>query len=93
VVGWIHFSHCGEIYPCPANYCGSFIPIAVYWGRILNMDDSQQKAQIDEDARKAKEEADVKAFTARQLLADQESEKIRSDAEAEIAQIQNDAQK
>ncbi len=57
------------------------------------MDDSQQKAQIDEEARKAKEGIDTAAFNARQLLADQVSEKIRSDAEAEIAQIQNDAQK
>ena len=57
------------------------------------MDDSQQKAQIDEAARKAKEEVDVNTVKARQLLADQESEKIRSDAEAEISQIQNDAQK
>ena len=57
------------------------------------MDDTQQKAQIDEEARKAKEEVDTNTFNARQLLADQESERIRSDAEAEIAQIQNDAQK
>ena len=58
------------------------------------MDDlQQQKSQIDDAARKAKDEADKTAFDARQLLADQETEKIRSDAEAEIAQIQNDAQK
>ena len=57
------------------------------------MDDTQQKSQIDEDARIAKEEADTKAFNARQLLADQESEKIKSDAEAEITLIQNNAQK
>jgi len=57
------------------------------------MDDSQQKSQIDEEARKAKEAVDTNTFNSRQLLADQESEKIRSDAEAEIAQIQNDAQK
>lgn len=57
------------------------------------MDDSQQKAQIDEDARKAKEQVDINTIAARQLLADQESERIRNDAEAEIAQIQNDAQK
>ena len=93
MVGWIYSSYRREIYPCPANYCGSFIPIAVYWGRILNMDDTQQKAQIDEDARKAKEEVDTNTFNARQALADQETEKIRSDAEAEIAQIQSDAQK
>lgn len=58
------------------------------------MDDLQkQKSQIDEAARKTKEEADRKAVDERQLLADQESEKIRNDAEAEITQIQNDAQK
>lgn len=57
------------------------------------MDDSQQKAQIDADAKKAKDEIDRKTLEARQLLADQESEKIRSDAKAEIAQIQSDAQK
>jgi hypothetical protein len=57
------------------------------------MDDVQQKAQIDEDAKVAKEEVDVNTANARQLLANQESEKIRSDAEAEIAQIQSDAQK
>jgi hypothetical protein len=57
------------------------------------MDDVQQKAQIDEDARIAKETADTNAFNARQLLADQESEKIRADAEAEVALIQGNAQK
>jgi hypothetical protein len=57
------------------------------------MDDVQQKAQIDEDARIAKEEVDTNAFNARQLLADEESKKIRSDAEAEIALIQGNAQK
>ena len=56
-------------------------------------DDTQQKSQIDEDARIAKEEADTNAFNARQLLADQESAKIKSDAEAEIALIQSNAQK
>jgi len=63
-------------------------------GEDFDMDDTQQqKSQIDETARKAKEEVDTNTYNARQLLADQESEKIRSDAEAEIAQIQNDAQK
>jgi hypothetical protein len=50
------------------------------------------KDQIDKETQKAKEEADAKGVAARQLLADQESEKIKSDAEAEIAQIQSDAQ-
>ena len=57
------------------------------------MDDLQQKSQIDETARKAKEEIDRGVVNAKQLLADQESEKIRSEAAAEIAQIQNEAQK
>lgn len=57
------------------------------------MDDTQQKARIDEVARKAKEEVDRNTLAARQLLADQESEQIRIDSEAEIARIQNDAQK
>ena len=57
------------------------------------MDDTQQKAQIDEDARKAKEEVDTNTFNARQLLADEESAKIRADAEAEVALIQSNAQK
>lgn len=58
------------------------------------MDDLQdQKAQIDEDARKAKEEADSKAAEARQLLADEEAEKVRHEAEEKAAQIQDDAQK
>lgn len=93
MVGWIYFSRCGEIYPCSANYCGNPLPIAVYWGRILNMDDTQQKAQIDEDARKAKEQVDIDTAKARQILADEEAAKIRSDAEAEIALIQSNAQK
>jgi hypothetical protein len=62
-------------------------------GKLNIMDDLQQKAQIDEEAKKAKEEVDRKAVESRQLLADQESEKIKSDAAAEIAQIQKDAQK
>lgn len=57
------------------------------------MDDSQQKAQIDETARKTKEGIDTDAFNAKQLLADQETKRIRNNAEAEIAQIQSDAQK
>ena len=58
------------------------------------MDDlQQQKSQIDEEARKAKEEADRKAVEARQLLADQEAVRVRREAEGKAAQIQNDAQK
>jgi hypothetical protein len=57
------------------------------------MDDTQQKSQIDEEARKAKEEADRTAAGARQVMADQEAERVRSEAEEKVAQIQNDAQK
>ncbi len=57
------------------------------------MDDSQQKAQIDEEARITKEEADKKAVDLRQALADQESQTVRQEAEDKVAQIQNDAQK
>jgi hypothetical protein len=58
------------------------------------MDDvQQQKSQIDEQTRKAKEEADRKAAEARQILADQESERVRREAEEKATQIQNDAQK
>ena len=58
------------------------------------MDDSQQrKSQIDEEARKAKEDADINATKARQLLADQEVEFVRREAEEKAAQIQSDAQK
>lgn len=53
----------------------------------------QQKNQIDENARKAKEEADASAVKARQLLANQESERVRREAEEKSTQIQNDAQK
>jgi hypothetical protein len=93
VVGWICSSYRREIYPCPVNYSVDNIFITFSWDKILNMDDTQQKAQIDDDARKAKEEVDTNTFNERQALADQETEKIRSDAEAEIAQIQSDAQK
>lgn len=58
------------------------------------MDDlQQQKAQIDEEAKKAKEEADRRAVEARQLLADQEAERVRREAEEKSTQIQDDAQK
>lgn len=58
------------------------------------MDDmQQQKNQIDEEARKAKEEADKIAVEARQNLADQEAAVVKQEAEEAAAQIQNDAQK
>ena len=58
------------------------------------MDDvQQQKSQIDEETRKAKEEAEVKGAAARQLLADQTAERVRREAEEKVTQIQNDAQK
>lgn len=58
------------------------------------MDDLQsQKQQIDKEATIAKDEADVKAVEARQVLADQESERVRREAEEKATQIQNDAQK
>ena len=58
------------------------------------MDDLQkQKSQIDYEAIKAKKVADATAATARQLLADQESERVMREAKEKVAQIQNDAQK
>ena len=57
------------------------------------MDDAQQKAQIDEVARKAKEQVDTDTYNARQLLADQEIESLRREADDKAAQIQNDSQK
>ena len=57
------------------------------------MDDSQQKAQIDEVARKAKEQVDTDTFNAKQLLADQEIESLRREADDKAAQVQNDSQK
>jgi hypothetical protein len=58
------------------------------------MDDlQQQKSQIDEEARKAKEVIDANAVQARQDLADQQAEVVRREAEAKAAQIENDAQK
>jgi hypothetical protein len=53
----------------------------------------QQKSQIDEDARKAKVEIDRVAVEARQALADEESARVKKDAEEEVSRIQNDAQK
>lgn len=58
------------------------------------MDDlQQQKNQIDEAARKTKEEAETTAFEARRVLANQEAEGVRQEAEDKAIQIQNDAQK
>jgi hypothetical protein len=59
------------------------------------MDDDlqQQKSQIDDEAKKVKEEADKNAINARQLLADQEAERVRREAEEKAEQIQDDAQK
>jgi hypothetical protein len=56
------------------------------------MDDlQQQKSQIDEEARKAKEVIDANAVVARQTLADQAAETVRSEAEKRAVQIENDA--
>ena len=93
MVRGICFSYRRQVYPCLINYCGNRIAGALYWRRILSMDDTQQKSEIDEAARVAKEEIDKGVVTSRQLLADQEIEKIRKDAEDEITQIQNDAQR
>jgi len=57
------------------------------------MDDQQQKNQIDENARYAKEQADSVAYNARQALADQESQRITAEAQDKVAEIQSDAQK
>lgn len=57
------------------------------------MDDSQQKARIDEDARKAKEQVDINTAKERQILADQEIEAVRCEADEKATQIQNDSQK
>lgn len=58
------------------------------------MSDTQQKKnQIDKEARLVREEADKAAALARQALADQESAEVREAAEAQVTQIQNDAQK
>jgi len=62
-------------------------------GDDIMYDLQQQKNQIDEEARKAKEDADNRAVEARQLLANQESERVRREAERNVTQIQNDAQK
>ncbi len=58
------------------------------------MDDlQQQKAQIDEETKRIKEEADRKAGKEKQALADQEAERIRREADEKANKIQNDAQK
>lgn len=53
----------------------------------------QQKDAIDEEARLKKIEADEYAVQERQDIADEESRKIREQAEYDIAKIQSDAQK
>lgn len=55
-------------------------------------DIQQQNSQIVYDAEKAKEEIDVKAAEQRQILADLEIQRVRYEAEKEVAQIQSDAQ-
>lgn len=58
------------------------------------MDDSQkQKAQIDYEAEKAKEEVDRVAALERQRLADKEIKRVWEEAEETVKQIQYDAQK
>jgi len=58
------------------------------------MDDLQkQKAQIDYEAEKAKEEVDRVAAVDRQLLADQEIKRVWDEAKERVRQIQRDAQK
>lgn len=53
----------------------------------------QQKDAIDEEARLKKIEADEAAAQERQTAADEESRKIREQAEYDVQQIQSDAQK
>lgn len=53
----------------------------------------QQKDAIDEEARLKKIEADEAAAQERQTAADEESRKIREQAEYNVQQIQSDAQK
>ena len=53
----------------------------------------QQKIEIDKEAVRAKDEADKIAMDARQRAADDESKRVREQAEYDVAQIQNDAQK
>lgn len=53
----------------------------------------QQKDVIDEEARLKKIEADETAAQKRQTAADEESRKIREQAEYDVEQVQSDAQK
>ncbi|KKR70503.1 MAG: hypothetical protein UU12_C0020G0024 [Candidatus Woesebacteria bacterium GW2011_GWA2_40_7b] len=53
----------------------------------------QQKAAIDAQAQKTKDEADRTATQQRQAAADEESKKVRQTAEEEVAKIQYDAQR
>ena len=58
-----------------------------------HMDDFYaQKTQIENEAQKTKDEADRIALEQKQALADQQTEKIRREAEEKVAQIQSDAQ-
>ncbi len=57
------------------------------------MDDfQQQKQQIDEEARRVKEEADRKAAEEKQRLVDQEAKRIRDEAEEKARQIEQNTQ-
>lgn len=53
----------------------------------------QQKAAIDVEAQRTKDEADRLAIEQRQIAADEESARVRKLAEDEVARIQYDAQK
>jgi hypothetical protein len=53
----------------------------------------QQKDYIDQEAQRAKDEADIAAKEQRQTAADEESARIRKTAEDEVKKIQYDAQK
>jgi len=53
----------------------------------------QQKVSIDEGAQRAKDEIDRAATKDRQVAADEESAKIRQDAEDAVAKVQYDAQR
>jgi hypothetical protein len=53
----------------------------------------KQLAQIDYDAQKAKEALEADAYAARQKFADEESKRVRLEAEEMVKQIQYDAKK
>lgn len=59
----------------------------------LMYDLRQQKIEIDRQAQEEKDEADRKAAEERQALADEESIKVREEAEEAVRQIQRDAQR